>query len=243
MIFSLFLASAAQAAQTPKSAPPRPTAPRAITFKTSDGWLIAASYRAPRPGRAVLILAHGVASSRNEWEPFAARLAEQGVGSLALDLRGHGESRRGPNGEMDLASFDATGEWPRAVQDFAAAAAWLRARGVPAARVAFGGASIGANLASLAASKRQAAPFLLLLSPSENYHGVGLDVRPGLKTLAAASAPDGYAFAGVRALAARTPTVDALEAPAGHGVQMFADPATFDRIVAWVAKASDSLKP
>ena len=123
-------------------------APRKIAFKTPDGWTLAADYRPPRKGGMVMVLAHGVASSKNEWERFAARLSSQGVGSLAVDLRGHGESTKGPKGERDFKDFDATGEWVEAVADLRAAASWLEARGVISARIAFGGASIGANLAS-----------------------------------------------------------------------------------------------
>ena len=153
----LALACAASAAASQK-----------VEFKTSDGWTLRALYRAPRPGRAVMVLAHGVASSRGEWDRFAERLSAEGLGSLALDLRGHGESTKGPDGERDLKDFDATGEWIKAVADLRAAAAWLEARGVKASRIAFGGASIGANLASSAAADRG----LLLAHASRHF-------RPG----------------------------------------------------------------
>ena len=64
-----------------------------------------------------------------------------------------------------------------------------------------------------------------------------LKTRKGLKTFAAASPADGYAFVGVKELeAGKIATV--LYAPGGHGVQMFEDPATFERIVDWAVKAS-----
>ncbi len=208
-----------------------------VTFASKDGWTIAASYRPASKGAATVILAHGVGASSAEWTRFADALAAKGVGTLALDLRGHAGSRGGPPGSTDFTGFDAHGRWPDAVEDLRAAASWLKSKGVPNERIAFGGASIGANLASIAASERKSAPFLLLLSPSGNYRGAILKTRKGLKTLAAASPADGYAFVGVKQLeadkAART-----LYAPAGHGVQMFDDPATFDRVVDWTVKAS-----
>jgi alpha-beta hydrolase superfamily lysophospholipase len=217
-------------------------AAQAVTFATKDGWSIAAQYRPAPNGAAVLVLAHGVASAGGEWARFADALAHKGVGTLALDLRGHAGSRRGPAGPADFTGFDAHGAWPAAAEDLRAAAAWLKSQGVPDARISFGGASIGANLASVVAAERKSAPFLLLLSPSGNYRGVVLKTRKGLKALAVASPADGYAYVGVRQLEKDKAAV-ALYAPSGHGVQMFDDPATFERVVAWTVKASRPAQP
>ncbi|MDE2511459.1 MAG: alpha/beta hydrolase fold domain-containing protein, partial [Elusimicrobia bacterium] len=160
-----------------------------------------------------------------------------GVGSLAVDLRGHHDSQKGPAGTRTFEDFDATGEWPRAVEDLETAARWLRKRGVPENRIAFGGASIGANLASLAAAAHPRAPFLLLLSPGPDYRGVGLKARPGLKTLVGASPGDRYAHQTLAPLSA-VQGVETFEAPGGHGTQMFEDKATLDRVVAWTVAAS-----
>lgn len=210
---------------------------QAVSFATKDGWSIAASYRPAAKGKATVVLAHGVGSAGVEWTRLAEALAAKGVGTLALDLRGHAGSRRGPPGSTDFTGFDARLAWPAAAGDLRAAAAWLESKGVPAERVAFGGASIGANLASIVAAERKSAPFLLLLSPSNNYRGVMLKTRKGLRTLAAASPADGYALIAVRELEAAK-AAEALYPPAGHGVQMFEDPAAFERIVAWTAAAA-----
>lgn len=210
---------------------------QAVTFSTKDGWTLAAAYRPAAKGNATLVLAHGVGASGAEWTRFAEALASKGVGTVVLDLRGHAGSRRGPAGSTDFAGFDAYGAWPAAAEDLRAAAAWLKTKGVPDSRIAFGGASIGANLASVVAAERKAAPFLLLLSPSGNYRGVLLKTRKGLKTLAVASPTDGYALVGVKELEAAR-AASALYPPAGHGVQMFEDKATFERVVAWTASAS-----
>lgn len=210
---------------------------QAVSFATKDGWTISAAYRPASKGKATVILAHGVGSAGVEWTRFAEALSAKGVGTLALDLRGHAGSRLGPKGPTDYSGFDAWGAWPAAAEDLRAGAAWLKSKGVPDSRVAFGGASIGANLASIVASERGSAPFLLLLSPSENYRGVMLKTRKGLKTFAAASPADGYAYVGVRTLESGKAAV-VLYAPGGHGVQMFDDPAFFERVVAWTAAAA-----
>ena len=212
-------------------------AAQAVTFATKDGWTIAASYRPASQGAATIILAHGVGSASGEWARFAERLAASGVGTLALDLRSHAGSRRGPSGSTDFTGFDAPDSWPAAAEDLRAAAAWLKSKGVSNTRIAFGGASIGANLASIVAAERKSAPFLLLLSPAQNYRGVSLKTRRGLKTFAAASPGDGYSFISVKGLEADK-AASVLYAPGGHGVQMFEDPATFERIVAETVQAA-----
>ena len=224
---ALLLAAAALAAPAPKP-------PKTVTFKTRDGWTLVASWRAPRKGGVVAVLAHGVGSSRIEWGAFADRLAAEGVGTLAVDLRGHHDSVKGPKGARTYEDFDATGEWPKAAADLDAAARWLEARGVAASSVAFGGASIGANLAALAASARPKTPFLLMLSPGPDYRGAKLRLRPGLKSLAVASPGDAYAFQTLKPLSAAG--VETLEAPAGHGVQMLSDEATADKIADWILR-------
>ena len=238
MIFqALLLAVAAAAAPAPAPAPkPASETERAVFFKTPDGWTIAALYRPPRKGGAVLVLAHGVAASKYEWAGLTRRLAAEGVGTLAIDLRGHNDSKKGPSGPQSFENFDATGEWPRAVADLMAAADWLKARGVREDRIALGGASIGANLASQAAASRPKTPFLILLSAGPDYRGAKL-ARPTTKTLAGASPPDQLAYRTLRPLAA-VAGVETFEAPSGHGVQMFEDPATLDKVVAWVVAAS-----
>jgi pimeloyl-ACP methyl ester carboxylesterase len=242
-ILALNLAVAAvAAAAAPVSVPPvAKDAEQKVSFKTEDGWTLSALYRPARKHGVVLILAHGVGSSMGEWAGFTQRLALKGVGTLAIDLRGHDESKRGPDGAGDYTTFDGTGEWPRATADLNAAVDWLKARGVAEDRIALGGASIGANLASAAAAERPKTPFLLLLSAGPEYRGVKLR-KPETRTLAGASPGDLYAYRTLTPLAA-VPGVETFEAPAGHGVQMFADPATLDKIVDWIAAASKAPRP
>lgn len=218
------LAVAASAAQ---SAQP-------VLFKTADGWTIAGSYHPPRPGKAVAVLIHGVGSSRNEWERAAPRLWALGLGTLAIDLRGHEESAAGPSGKAHFQEFDATGEWPRAAGDITAALDFLKRRKIPASRVGLVGASIGANLASQAAGSIKAIPWIILLSPGGNYRGVALAPLAGRKVLAAASRADAYAYQTCLELSAQGGAA-VIEARQGHGVQMFDDPDFFKKFLAWIA--------
>ncbi|HXT02462.1 MAG TPA: alpha/beta fold hydrolase [Elusimicrobiota bacterium] len=234
-ILALSLAVAAAAAPAPKSFAAK-TDERLVSFPTKDGWTISALYRPAKRHGDVLILAHGVGSAKVEWAGFTQRLAAKGVGTLAIDLRGHADSKKGPKNAGDYTTFDETGEWPLAVADLDAAVEWLKAQGVPEDKIALGGASIGANLASAEAAARPKTPFLLLLSAGPDYRGVRLR-KPQTRTLAVASPPDQGADMTLKPLGA-VPGVETFEAPAGHGVQMFADPAALDKVVDWVVAAA-----
>ena len=236
-LLALLIAGPAAAAE---ALGPSSRAAQPVTFRTADGWTIAAKYRPARLGRATLVLAHGYASAGVEWDRFADKLAREGIGTLAIDLRGHAGSTKGPSGERGYESFDRmTGEWATAVEDLLAAARWLETeRRVKPGRVAFGGASLGANLAAEASKKRGAA-FLLLLSAGPG----ALPDKPAMPALAAASKKDGGAWGALKWLK-QAGHAETLEAPAGHGVQMFEHVATFNAIVSWVlAKGAPTRAP
>ena len=86
----------------------------AIAATTGDGWCIALGRRRPRapPRRPPVLLCHGLSANRwmldapLEGHSLAAFLAEAGFECFALDLRGHGGSRRRPAGAPRHWSFD-----------------------------------------------------------------------------------------------------------------------------------------
>jgi pimeloyl-ACP methyl ester carboxylesterase len=55
------------------------------------------------PQPPTFLLVHGLASAARMWDGVGAALAERGHGSLAVDLRGHGESPK-PDGGYDFAT-------------------------------------------------------------------------------------------------------------------------------------------
>src|SRR5512137_2661940 len=77
-----------------------------VRAETRDGWQLALGTRRPRgPERPLpVLLVHGLASNRwaldagVEGFSLAAHLAAAGFRTFSLDLRGHGDSRRGPAG-------------------------------------------------------------------------------------------------------------------------------------------------
>src|SRR5438874_770325 len=70
----------------------QPSAPRVVDLKVSDSTILKASYfAATKPGPGVLLL-HQSNRTRKAWDDLAGQLAANGINTLTLDLRGHGES-------------------------------------------------------------------------------------------------------------------------------------------------------
>ena len=171
-----------------------------ITLRTDDGLLLGATWYEPssRPAPAV-ILVHMLHRSRRDWDNFAHRLAGDGIGALAVDLRGHGESQR-----FELPEVGAETGYAAMLVDIKAARRYLATRSdVQQSRVGIAGASIGANLAVLAASADSSVVSLALLSPSLDYRGLRIEpVARKLRTpiLLVASSDDAYATRSIREL-------------------------------------------
>ncbi|MFO0605010.1 MAG: alpha/beta fold hydrolase [Polyangiales bacterium] len=162
-----------------RAGPSRPT-PVAIQLPpTVDRWRPWATVVAgARPDLGV-VLVHQLGSSRREWQPLVDRLARgPAVTTLALDLRGHGDSVRGPRDEdVRWESFGTDpARWMGAAYDVMTAVTYLRAQG--ATRVVVVGSSVGATAALLAATATLPPGAAPLLDPPE-VHGLAL-VSPGL---------------------------------------------------------------
>lgn len=168
-----------------------------VTIRTDDGISLAATWYEPGARSApAVILVHMLHKTRRDWDAVASRLAAEGIGALAVDLRGHGESSGTlPEGE--------TADYSSLVRDVTAARRYLASRG-DVQRIGIGGASIGANLAVLEAVADPAVASLALLSPSTDYRGLRIDAamkkygaRPALLI---ASDDDAYASRSVKEL-------------------------------------------
>lgn len=125
-----------------------------VEARTADGWTLALARRRPRgPARRLpVLLVHGLAVNGRFLDfggrhSLSAFLAAAGFDCFAVDLRGHGGSRRGPSRDW---CFD---DYLR--QDLPAAlAAVARATGAP--RVLLLGHSQGALLSLVTAAERPA---------------------------------------------------------------------------------------
>lgn len=203
-----------------------------VTLRTDDGLNIAATFYEPaqRPAPAV-VLVHMLTGSRRDWEAMATRLASEGIGALTIDLRGHGES---PGGAGDLTGM---------VNDVKAARRHLASRpDVNHSRIGIAGASIGANLAVLAAADDPTVTSLALLSPTLDYRGLRIEAalrKYGKRSaLLVAGQDDGYAMRSVKDLAKTGGVREVLLLDgAGHGMNMFAHAAELgSQLVGWFVR-------
>lgn len=211
-----------------------------ITLKTSDGVTIAGTYYRPSkagPQPAVILL-HMLSRNREDWGDFAQALAREGYAVVAIDLRGHGESTQGVGSWRML-----TEEGFRAmVEDVAAAHQYLRqAPEADGDMLAVVGASIGANVALLYASREPTVKTLVLLSPGLEYRGVAtadaMSAYGPRPVLIAASSEDSYAADSSTALngLAKGRHRLVMYNGAGHGTHMFAkEPAMEAALLEWL---------
>ncbi len=205
-----------------------------VSFRTDDGITVAATWYEPssRPAPAVIFV-HMLHRSRRDWDQIASRLASEGVGALAIDLRGHGDSG---------GSIPAPDGFPAFVQDLKAARRYLAGRpDVQQGRIGIAGASIGANLAVLHAAADPTVGSLALLSPSLDYRG--LRIADALKkftrpALLVASDDDPYAVRSARELQ-KGPALRELIVlnRVGHGTVMLGRDADLPRrLVDWLRR-------
>lgn len=205
-----------------------------VTFQTADGVTVAATLyepqRRPAPG---VVLVHMQGRTRRDWDPVASLLAARGVVALAIDLRNHGESSTGPGSSEDSLPF---------VNDVRAALDYLANRpDLVAGPRGLVGASVGANLAAVAAANAPGVSALVLLSPGLEYRNVRIE-QPLRKygdraALIVVSQEDPYAVRSAHVLAtAGTGLRDVryLES-AGHGTVMLSrSPDLADTLVDWL---------
>ncbi|HTK05243.1 MAG TPA: alpha/beta fold hydrolase [Candidatus Eisenbacteria bacterium] len=198
-----------------------------VSFLTEDGVTIVGDHRpGPKDAPAALLL-HMMPATKESWDPLQVALAGRGFATLAIDLRGHGESVVGAAGaKLDHKQFT-DAEHQASMFDVDAAVRWFAAQGVPASRLAIVGASIGANLAIVYAAAHPEVPAAVALSPGIAYHGVRTEDAAkafprGQKLLLAASDDDEYSFSSIDALAKADENAELQKlSGAGHGTTMF----------------------
>jgi pimeloyl-ACP methyl ester carboxylesterase len=223
----------------PGAALPTPPPPQNLTLTVpGDNTQLAATFYPPAFGGAKsapgILLLHmlGGCACRQDWDAFARELQLWGVAALAFDFRGQGESP-GPADWVNKAPGDVRAAWD-----------YLLGRPeVDEENSAVIGASIGANLALIVGANTEAVVTVVALSPGSNYHG--LQPAPVLKNfeltgqrpvLLVASQEDVYAFQSVRDELKPVSSVMTAEylTGAGHGTEMFRDPALEALILTWL---------
>jgi len=138
----------------------------------------------PKAKVPVVILAHQFRSDRTGWAPLIEKLLARGIGTLALDLRGHGASTLKGGTEVAVSADFATSAtavgFDKIPADLAQAAAWLRQQpGVDGRRIGLAGSSVGAFSVLLAAPEVK--PLAILSLSPAGTGAFGNDARERLK--------------------------------------------------------------
>lgn len=216
-----------------------------VSFFTSDGIKIVGDFYSPSK-RAVLLL-HMMPATKESWNKFSKSLNTIDFSTLAIDLRGHGESISRDGKKISFRNFMDL-EHQESIRDLEAAGKFLTARGKEL--VAIVGASIGANLALWYQSEHPEIKKTVLLSPGFDYKGI--KTEPLVKRLVPEQSL--YAIGGSRDvrsagedcgtiakklidLAPSTnKEVEVLETDA-HGTDLFQfDPTLKERLIQWLGQ-------
>lgn len=112
--------------------------------------------------KSIVLIAHGIMGSKNEYLNTSARIAEkleeQGYGSLRIDFRGHGDSKKG------LSEFSLSSQ----VEDLCNSITWLLAQGY--SKIVLVGISFGAPPAIIASELfKESIKKCVLIAPVLDY--------------------------------------------------------------------------
>jgi pimeloyl-ACP methyl ester carboxylesterase len=212
-----------------------------VSFRTSDGVTIVADYHERDGDGPSALLLHMMPAVKESWAQFAGQLLDAGFSRvLAIDLRGHGESRESDSGELDYKLFEDEDHQAK-TDDVEAAVAWLEERGAEKTRLAVIGASIGANLAIVYGGEHNEIPAVVALSPGLDYRGVTTPDKvkmysPAQGLYIVASEEDELSFRTNRELAALKEDSALRElSGVGHGTTMLEnEPGLSGEIIDWL---------
>lgn len=153
---------------------------RDMTLTTPDGFVLQGTLTVPPQAgpRPAVLLAHQFQADRSGWKPLVDRLNAKGIATLALDLRGHGQSTQKGGQTVAvtpdfMASAQAVG-FDKIPGDLAQAAAWLRRQPrINPRRLAMAGSSVGGFAALLAAPTVRPLALLALSPAGKGAFGSG----------------------------------------------------------------------
>ncbi len=146
-----------------------------MSLVTRDGFTLKGTLSIPAQAgrRPVVILAHSFGADRTGWKFLVDDLNARGIATLALDLRGHGQSTRKGGDTVavttDFAASSAAVRFDLIPSDLAQAAQWVRRQPrIDGRRLGLAGASVGAYSALVAAPEVRPVA-VLALSPAGGW--------------------------------------------------------------------------
>lgn len=217
--------------------------PDHVQFETEDGVIVHGRFFAPETElRTAALYLHQPGRSGTDWEYMAGRLAEMGVAGLAIDLRGHGESRTTVGGEVIDRELFGPDDFYAMSMDVAAAVAYLRdERAMAENGLQLIGADVGGSAAMLYAVEDWGVESMAMLSPGLLYDGVdmvGQVARFGQRPLLmVVSIEDAYAAKSADVLRREAKGFFHLETyyGVGHGTKMLnREPGLEPLLISWV---------
>lgn len=224
---------------------PRPHDPFEVTFSSPDGVKLFATWRpAPAaPAAPAVLLVHAFSRERRDFAELAGELGALGFSTLALDLRGHGESVRkgGAPISLGVSLQGSPNAFPRDVE---AACAWLRGR---ASRVGVLGLSLSGNLAALATASGWAEAGVAVSANAERLEALaGTRPKAPRALLVLASEGDPGRAASARALdaAGREPKSIVLFPGTAHALDLLRqEPSAKDTAFGWLSARLGPVPP
>lgn len=217
-----------------------------IEAETPDGITLVGELYLPRGGEKppLLVLLHMLSRQRGDWRGLIPKLLGRGYAVLAMDLRGHGESTQKDGQRVRWREFSRK-EYAKMPDDFGLmleALAPYKGR-VNVKQVGVIGASIGGNIALVAAVEHPEIKALILLSPGLDYRGIkteGAIRRYGNRPICIlVSEEDAYSASSSRVLfaLARGPKELKIFKGSAHGTRIFtAEPASEQLLLECLAK-------
>lgn len=142
-----------------------------VQLTSQDGWTISALYQPAESGQKTVLLLHDAGKDKQAFSAFAQRLTDKGIGCLAPDLRGHGQSVN-KGGYAAFAKEGVDNDYNKMTRDVNAAVEFLKNKGIAEEDLVFVGAGMGANVAAKSASLWPEVGGLALLTPSANFRDV-----------------------------------------------------------------------
>ncbi len=135
--------------------------------------IIGDHYKTREKDTPCILMLHMMPSNRESWKSLAIKLREKGYQSLAIDLRGHGDSIIKNGTRIDYLKFNDQEQQEKRL-DVESSLLYLEKQGIDLEKIGIIGASIGANLAIEYLFKK-------IFIKKEIYLSTGLDFR-GIKT-------------------------------------------------------------
>jgi pimeloyl-ACP methyl ester carboxylesterase len=134
----------------------------AVEVTAPDGLVLKGDFYLVGNDHATVLLLHQLYTSRTSWQDVIGALTGAGYNVLAVDVRGHGQTR----GKLN---------WGAAVDDVAIWLGWLRGTAGVRDAISTLGSSMGSSLAIVGCARDAACRTAIAISPGWNYNGVALE--------------------------------------------------------------------